>query len=122
MFSPVLNEVHMTRPAAVANLLIVDDEKSVREPCREVAIGNGFNCYVAENAEQAYTALEMHSIDAVLLDLRLPGPSGLEVLRHIRQRRLEAVVVVVTGFASVQSSVVAMKAGAFDYVTKPFTV
>jgi DNA-binding NtrC family response regulator len=122
MFSSTLHQIDVTRPVAVANLLVVDDEKSIREACREVAMGNGFNCYVAENAEQAYAALETHSVDAVLLDLKLPGPSGLEVLRHIRQRRPEAIVVVITGYASVQSSVVAMKAGAFDYITKPFTV
>src|SRR6059058_661865 len=98
MFTSTLHEMNVTRSVALANLLVVDDEKSIREACREVAMGSGFNCYLAENADQAYAALDTHSIDAVLLDLKLPGPSGLEVLRHIRQRRPEAVVVVITGY------------------------
>jgi two-component system response regulator HydG len=122
MYSSTFHEATVQRPIAVANVLIVDDERSVREACREVAASSGFNAYVAENADQAYAALDTYSIDAVLLDLKLPGASGLEVLRVIRHRRPGAVVVVVTGYATVQSSVVAMKAGAFDYITKPFTV
>jgi len=106
----------------VANLLVVDDEKSVREACREVGAVSGFNSFVAENAEEAYAALDAHSIDAVLLDLKLPGASGLEVLRQIRRRRPQALVVVVTGYATVQASVQAMKAGAFDFMTKPCSV
>ena len=121
MFTSTVHEPAILRSNALANLLIVDDERSVREGCREIAVANGFNAFVAENAEQAYAALEAHSVDAVLLDLKLPGASGLEVLRQIRQRRPEAVVVVITGYATVQSSVLAMKAGAYDYMTKPFT-
>ena len=59
-------------------------------------------------------------MDVVLLDLRLPGTSGLEVLREIKRRRPETLVIVMTGFATVQSAVQAMKLGAYDYVTKPF--
>ncbi len=102
------------------NLLIVDDERSMRESCREVAHSLGFNSRVADTPEHAYQALESYSTDVVLLDLRLPGNSGLEVLREIRQRRPEALVIVMTGFATVQSAVQAMKLGAYDYVTKPF--
>ncbi len=62
------------------------------------------------------------NFDAVLLDLRLPGAGGLDVLRRVKDRRPEAVVVVVTGFGTVQSAVQAMKNGKYDYVTKPFSV
>ena len=72
-----------TPRADLLNLLIVDDERSVREGCREVAQSLGFNTFVAENAEHAYRVLEAQNIDVVLLDLRLPGgASGLEVLRR----------------------------------------
>jgi len=104
------------------NLLIVDDERSIRDACREVAQSLGFNAFAADSAEHAYRLLETHSIDAVLLDLRLPGAGGLEALRQIKSHRSEAVVVVVTGYGTVQSAVQAMKNGAYDYVTKPFTV
>ncbi len=104
------------------NLLIVDDERSIREACREVALSLGFIAHVADSAEHAYRLLQSHSIDAVLLDLRLPGASGLEVLRQIKAQRPEALVIVVTGYGTVQSAVQAMKHGAYEYVTKPFSI
>ena len=109
-------------PANFLNLLIVDDERSIREACREVAQSLGFSAFVADSAEQAYRALDAQTFDAVLLDLRLPGAGGLDALRRIKDRRPEAVVIVVTGYGTVQSAVQAMKNGAYDYVTKPFSV
>jgi two-component system response regulator HydG len=114
--------VPQIEPANFLNLLIVDDERSIREACRDVAMSLGFSAYVADSAEQAYRSLESQNFDAVLLDLRLPGAGGLEALRRIKERRPEAVVVVVTGYGTVQSAVLAMKNGAYDYVTKPFSV
>ncbi len=109
-----------TSETNLLNLLIVDDERSVRESCREVARSLGCDVEVAGSPEQAYRALAATSTDVVLLDLRLPGKSGLEVLEEIKQRRPETLVIVMTGFATVQSAVQAMKLGAYDYITKPF--
>ncbi len=109
-----------TSETNLSNLLIVDDERSMRESCREVARSLGFNTQVADSPEHAYHSLDNNPVDVVLLDLRLPGTSGLEVLREIKRRRPEAVVIVMTGFATVQSAVQAMKLGAYDYITKPF--
>jgi two-component system response regulator HydG len=104
------------------NLLIIDDERAIREVCREVAQSLGFNTCVADSAEHAYRMLESQNIDVVLLDLKLPGAGGLEALHQIRERRPDAAVVVVTGYGTVQSAVQAMKNGAYDYVTKPFSM
>lgn len=104
------------------NLVIIDDERSVREACREVAQSLGFNAFVADTAEHGYRMIENHSADAVLLDLKLPGADGLQALQEIKSRRPDAVVIVVTGYATVQSAVQAMKGGAYDYVTKPFSL
>ncbi|HET7442093.1 MAG TPA: sigma-54 dependent transcriptional regulator [Terriglobales bacterium] len=104
------------------NLLIVDDERAIREACREVAQSLGFNSFVAESAEHGYRILDAQNIDAVLLDLKLPGAGGLEALHQIKQHRPDSVVVVVTGYGTVQSAVHAMKNGAYDYVTKPFSM
>ena len=104
------------------NILIVDDERSIREACREVAQSLGFNTFVADSAEHAYRLLDSQGIDAVLLDLRLPGAGGLEALNRIKSLRPDAVIVVVTGYGTVQSAVQAMKNGAYDYVTKPFSL
>src|SRR6516225_4652871 len=102
------------------NLLIVDDERSVRESCKEVANALGFNTAVADSPEHCVRILDSTNVDVVLLDLRLPGTNGLEILREIKRRRPDTVVVIMTGYATVQSAVQAMKSGAYDYVTKPF--
>jgi two-component system response regulator HydG len=104
------------------NLLIVDDERAIREVCREVAQSLGFNTVVADSAEHAYRMLDSQNIDVVLLDLKLPGAGGLEALHQIGERKPDAVIVVVTGYGTVQSAVQAMKNGAYDYVTKPFSM
>jgi DNA-binding NtrC family response regulator len=110
------------QPANFLNLLIVDDERQIREACREVAQSLGFSTVVADSAEHAYRLLDSQNIDVALLDLRLPGAGGLDALRRIKERRPEAIIVVVTGYGTVQSAVQAMKHGAYDYVTKPFSV
>jgi DNA-binding NtrC family response regulator len=120
--SPITAATPQIEAANFLNLLIVDDERSIREACREVAQSLGYTAYVADSAEHAYRLLDSQTFDAVLLDLRLPGAGGLDALRRIKERRPEAVVVVVTGYGTVQSAVQAMKNGAYDYVTKPFSV
>src|ERR1700758_5151257 len=80
------------------NLLIVDDDRSVREASREVAHALGFNVEVAESAEGAYRLIDAHSIDAILLDLHLPGAGGLEALHNIRKHRPDVLVIMVTGY------------------------
>ena len=104
------------------NLLIVDDERAIRDACREVAQSLGFNCQVADSAEHAYRILDAQGPDAVLLDLKLPGADGMEALNKIKCSRPDIVIVVVTGYGTVQSAVQAMKNGAYDYVTKPFSM
>ncbi len=114
---PVSEQIVTTN---LLNLLIIEDEKSVRECCREVARSLGFNVQLAESREEAFRAIDLAVPDAVLLDLRLPGCSGLDVLRDIKRRSPEMVAIVMTGYATVQSAVQAMKLGAYDYITKPF--
>ena len=103
------------------NLLIVDDDRAIREACRDVAQSLGFNTQVAESAEQAYRLLDSSSTDAVLLDMR-PGAGALEALHTIKKHRADALVIVVTGYGTVKSAVQAMKDGAYGYVTKPFSM
>jgi DNA-binding NtrC family response regulator len=119
--SPIV-AVPQMEPANFLNLLIVDDERSIREACREVAQSLGYTVSVADSAEHAFRLLEVQNFDAFMLDLRLPGAGGLEALRRIKERRPESVVIVVTGYGTVQSAVQAMKHGAYDYVAKPFSV
>ncbi len=118
-------EITSTREIAGANLLnllVVDDDRAIREGCRDTAHIAGFNTFAADSAEHAGKILEQQAIDIVLLDLKLPGVNGLDALRDIKSRRPNAVVIVMTGFATVPSAVQAMKYGAFDYISKPFTL
>jgi DNA-binding NtrC family response regulator len=108
--------------ANLLNLIIVDDDRAIREACREIALSLGFKVFVAESAEHAYRIMDAHTADVVLLDLKLPEIRGLDALREIRSRRSDAVVVVVTGHGTVESAVHAMKNGAYDYFTKPFSL
>src|SRR5512146_673367 len=119
--SPIAANARQAEPNLL-NLLIIDDERAIRDGCREVAQSLGFTTYVADNAEHASRVMETASIDVLLLDLRLPGPGGLEILREVKRRRPHTVIVVITGYATVQSAVQAMKHGAYDYVTKPFNL
>lgn len=103
------------------NLLVVDDENAVRESCRDVAESLGFATHVAQSCEEVIHTLDTTAIDVVLLDQRISGSNGIGVLQEIKRRRPEAVVVIMTGYATVHSAVQAMKAGAYDYISKPFT-
>ncbi|MFB3813766.1 MAG: sigma-54-dependent transcriptional regulator [Terriglobales bacterium] len=112
----------LPRESALGNLLVVDDERAIREGCREAAHVVGYNAFTAESAEQAYKIMDAQTVDVVLLDVKLPGASGLEALRQIKARRPDAIVVVITGYATVASAVQAMKLGASEYLTKPFSL
>src|SRR5215471_15423722 len=110
-----------TNPAAhYLSLLIVDDERWIRESCKEVAESMGFKVFSADSASAAERQLEGHSIDVVLLDIKLPGLDGLDLLLKIKQQQPETEVVIITGHATVDSVLTAMKSGAYDYLRKPF--
>ena len=106
--------------SGLLNLLVVDDESAVRESCCDVAESLGFATHAAQSCDEVTCILETASIDVVLLDLR-SGGNGIDLLREVKRRRPEAVVVIMTGYATVHSAVQAMKAGAYDYISKPFT-
>ncbi|HEY4660042.1 MAG TPA: sigma-54 dependent transcriptional regulator [Terriglobales bacterium] len=119
-FSPSV--LRATENPALLNLLIVDDERAVREAAREAALVLGYRAAASDSLDQAMRLLESQSIDVVLLDMKLPGASGLEVLRQIKSRRPDIEVIVITGHGTVESAVQAMKAGAYDFMTKPFSL
>ncbi|HTZ96339.1 MAG TPA: sigma-54 dependent transcriptional regulator [Terriglobales bacterium] len=116
-----ISSVHY-ETANFLTLMIVDEERAVREACREAARAQGFNVLIADSIEHACRLLESQSVDTVLLDFKSPGAGGLESLQRIRRLRPDAEVIVITGCATVQSAVQSMKFGAYDYVTKPFTM
>ena len=121
---PLMEELDYIPPlegANFLNLLIVDDERIVRDACREVAESLGFRAHAVSSAEEAFQVIAAQNIDVVLLDARLPGTNGNDALTTLKQHRPDIVIIVVTGYGTVQSAVQAMKEGAYDYVTKPFS-
>lgn len=102
------------------SILIVDDEESVRDSLQNWFIEDGYEVACAENAKAALQFLENHPVDIVLADIKMPGMDGLEMLRRIKSLKTDVIVIVMTAFATVDTAVIALKDGAFDYVTKPF--
>jgi DNA-binding NtrC family response regulator len=95
----------VTEGSALLNLLIVDDERAVREACREAVTALGYRTTAAESAEHAVRVIDAHNIDVLLLDLKQPGAGGLEILRQLKKARPDIEVVVVTGHGTVESAV-----------------
>ncbi|HSM51427.1 MAG TPA: response regulator, partial [Thermoanaerobaculia bacterium] len=102
------------------NILIVDDEEVVRDVLTELVRREGYQPVPARSGEEALVLLEREEIDLVLLDLMLPGMSGLEVMRQVKGRDPEQVVIVVTAYSSIEGAIEAMRDGAFHYIPKPF--
>jgi NtrC-family two-component system response regulator AlgB len=104
------------------NILIVDDEKNIRANLATYVRGLGHRAEVAADASAALAALDREAFDVVLSDVRMAGMDGLALLREIRRRRPDAVVVLMTAYATVEQAVEAMRAGAYDYLVKPFSL
>ncbi len=104
-----------------ANILVIDDEESMRDSCQQTLLRDENRVEVAEDGSKGLSMLERESFDLVILDLKMPGLSGMEVLKKVKEEDPEIVVIVITGYATIESAVEAMKAGAYDFIPKPFT-
>ncbi|MGD0921736.1 MAG: sigma-54 dependent transcriptional regulator [Terriglobia bacterium] len=103
-------------------VLVVDDEETARTYCADALSELGFEAQAAESAKQALEMLESGQFDIVLADVRMPGISGLDLLKTIQETYPDIDVVMMTGYGTVASAVQAMKQGAYDYLTKPLKV
>ena len=102
------------------NILVLDDEEVLQDILTLLIQRDGHQPFSALTGEDGLDLLEREEIDLVLLDLMLPGMHGMEVLREIRRRQPDVVVVVITAFSSIESAIDAMREGAFHYIPKPF--
>ncbi len=102
------------------SILIVDDEESVRDSLYNWFIEDDYQVKCAEDANTALALLESENFDIILADIKMPGMDGLEMLRRIKSIRQDAIIIIMTAFATVDTAVQALKDGAYDYVTKPF--
>jgi DNA-binding NtrC family response regulator len=101
-------------------ILVIDDERTLRESCRTFLESEGYSVEVCSKGEEAKALFERRAFDIVLIDLYMSEIAGLDLLRACLERRPETIAIIMTGNPSVQSSVEALRAGAWDYLTKPF--
>ena len=103
-------------------VLVVDDEKVVRDGCHRVLTGKGYEVLSAENGMQALDLLDAKEIDMILLDLKMPVMSGEEMLGITTEKYPDIPVIIITGHGTVDTAVECMKNGAYDFITKPFQI
>ncbi len=115
------SKITLSREALRVRLLIVDDEQSIRKLCVTVGEALGFICLEAESGESALSLLEEQPVHMVLSDMVMPHMSGLEFLEKVKKLLPRTEVALMTGHGSIETAVQAMKLGAYDYITKPFS-
>ena len=104
-----------------ARILVVDDSPSTLEVLRRNLVDRGHEVVTASGAADALALLSFTPVDLVLTDLKMPGLSGLDLVRHVRENLKETEIVVITGYATIGGAVEALRSGAEDYLAKPFT-
>lgn len=110
------------RGSSDITVLVAEDDREMLNMIRRVLEDEGYGILCAADGREAVAHLEAGGFDIVLTDIRMPGPDGLEVLRHAMARRLEQPVILMTAFGSIASAVEAMREGAFHYLAKPFNL
>jgi len=106
--------------AETLHVLIIDDEQDIREGSERILTRKGFNVSKAANGQEGLEIFQAARPAIVLLDLKMPGMDGMEVLEKIRIVDDNAIVIVITGYATVETAIQAMKQGAYDFIPKPF--
>ena len=103
------------------NILIIDNERVICDGCRMALTDENYSVDICMNGKSGLDAILKGHYDAVLLDMKLPDLGGMEILKHVSKEKPGEHIIVMTGHFSVQNAVMAMKSGAFDYLTKPFS-
>lgn len=104
-----------------ANILVIDDDEAIRDSCSQVFEKDGNTVKTAKDGTEGLKLFKKEFFHVVLLDLKLPGVEGMVVLSRIKEENPETPVIIITGYASIESAVEAIKRGASDYLPKPFT-
>jgi two-component system response regulator HydG len=102
-------------------LLVVDDAADTRDLLQRNLTAQGYQVFTAAGVAEAVRILESTAMDLVITDLKMPGTSGLDLIRHVRENFKSVEVMVITGYPSIEGAVTAVKIGAEDYLSKPFT-
>lgn len=105
-----------------AKILVIDDDSGVRESLREVLGTEGYLVDTASSGEEGLAAVKEGDYDLALLDIRLPGLNGAVVMEEIRKQRPETLVIIISGYGSLESAIQALRLGVKDYFIKPYPV
>ena len=105
----------------VARILCVDDEEVILDSFRKILVLDGYSVDTVQTGQEALGLIQTHHYDFVFTDLKMPAMDGLDVVKSVKHMRPDIDVVVITGYATVETAVEGMKYGAMDYVQKPFT-
>ncbi len=117
--APVVQQ--MKQEPATKNILVIDDEVAVNNNIRKILAKKGYHVDQAVTRDDAIDKIRARPYRLALLDLRIPGVRGLELLKELRDQNPEAKVIIITGYASIETAVEAARLGAIDYLAKPFT-
>jgi two-component system, OmpR family, phosphate regulon sensor histidine kinase PhoR len=115
-----MKEIKVPKTDEIIQVLIVDDEQNIRDGSERILSRIGFEILKAATGAEALDILARQTIPIVLLDLKMPGMDGMEVLSRIQEFDEPILVIVITGFATVETAIEAMKQGAYDFIPKPF--
>jgi len=107
-------------PEISAHILVIDDDKAMRDACFQILSRQGYRVELAAGAKQGLALLERQSFETILLDLVMPDMDGLEALKKIKALDPDLEVIIITGYGTIQSAVESIKAGAFHFLSKPF--
>jgi len=107
--------------AIKAKILVIDDEKVIQEGCNRILTGEGYDVETSYTGQEGFKKMEEETYDLVIADLKMPGVSGMEVLKKIKKNDPDIGVIMITGYPTPETAVEAMKLWAFDYLPKPFT-
>jgi signal transduction histidine kinase/FixJ family two-component response regulator len=111
----------MTDKESIPKILVIDDEMDIRDGCEWILSRMGYEVFCAENGPDGLQVLENEDIHLVLCDIKMPGMDGFDVLAKIKEQFPSVLVIMITGFSTVEAAVEAMKKGAYDFISKPFT-
>ncbi len=112
----------MESASYVGRVLVVDDEQDITTVLGDVLSAHGYATTSAQNAQDAIEAYRRDTFDIVITDLKMPGLSGLDLLAAIKSLNPDATVIIMTGYATVETAIDALKKGAYDYILKPFKI
>lgn len=103
-------------------ILVIDDEMGIREGCKRALVPQGYEVETAADGDEGLEIIKSDNIDLALIDIMMPGINGIELIGRIQEYDPDIICIIITGYATVELAVTAIKEGAYDFLTKPFTM